>query len=266
MLLTACGPYIERINSNNRLMNLRHTTVEYSDGSTTLEGYLVYDASRTNVVSPTIIIVHEWMGLDDFARRQADSLASLGFVAFAADIYGKGVRPKTSEEAGKLAGQYRENRALYRQRVSAALTYVRTITQVDRERIAAIGYCFGGIGVLELARSGAELRGVVSIHGGLATPTPEDARNIKAKVLVLHGVDDPNVPPAQVQAFMDEMKAARVDYQFHAYADAVHAFTNPNAGSDKSRGVAYNPVAAARAWDQMLLFFNNDLDLNYPPH
>jgi dienelactone hydrolase len=259
----SCGPRIERIASNNRLENLRRHTVEYKEGATTLEGYLVYDASRTNHASPTVIVVHEWMGLNDFAKRQADSLAALGYVAFAADIYGKGFRATTPEEAGKLATQYREDRALFRRRVNAALDHVRTIQQVDRTKIAAIGYCFGGTGVLELARSGADLRGVVSIHGGLATPTPQDARNIRSKVLVLHGAEDPSVPPAQVQAFMEEMKSGNVDYQFHAYADAVHAFTNPAAGNDKSRGNAYNPVAAERAWDQMLLFFREDLGMNF---
>ncbi len=260
--ITSCGPKIQSIQSTNRLQNLRSSVIEYREGTTPLEGYLVYDASRTNVTSPTVIVIHEWMGLNDFAKRQADSLAALGYVAFAADIYGKGVRPTSPDEAGKQAGMYRNDRALFRRRLNAALDHVNTLSQVDRNKIAAIGYCFGGTGALELARSGANIAGAVSIHGGLATPTPQDAQNIKAKVLVLHGAEDPSVPPAQGQAFMEEMKSAGVDYQFHAYADAVHAFTNPMAGNDKSKGNAYNPVAAKRAWDQMLLFFN-DIGVRY---
>ena len=261
--IISCGPRIQSIQSTNRLSNLKSSLVEYYEGSTPLEGYLVYDASSQNVTSPTVIVIHEWMGLNDFAKRKADSLAALGYVAFAADVYGKGVRATTPDEAGKLASTYREDRALFRRRLNAALDHVLTLQQVDRNKVAAIGYCFGGTGALELARSGANVAGVVSIHGGLATPTPQDARNIKGKVLVLHGAEDPSVPPAQVQAFMDEMKNAGVDYQFHAYADAVHAFTNPAGGNDKSRGNAYNPVAAERAWDQMLLFFSEDLNMRY---
>jgi dienelactone hydrolase len=257
--VVSCGPKIQSIQSTNRLTNLRSQTVEYKEGATTLEGYLVYDASRTNVTSPTVIVVHEWMGLNDFSKRQADSLAALGYVAFAADIYGKGVRPTSPQEAGVQATMYKNDRALYRKRLNAALDYVNTLPQVDRNKIAAIGYCFGGTGALELARSGANIAGAVSIHGGLSSPTPADARNIKAKVLVQHGAEDPNVPPAEVQAFVDEMKSANVDYQFQAFSNAVHAFTNPAAGNDKSKGAAYNPVAAKRAWDNMLLFFSNDL-------
>jgi dienelactone hydrolase len=263
IFVLSCSPKIQTVQSTNRLQNLRSSTVEYKEGNTTLEGYLVYDASRTNVTSPTVIVFHEWMGLNDFSKRQADSLAALGYVAFAADVYGKGIRPTTPQEAGKLASTYRDDRALFRRRANAALDYVNTLAQVDRNKIAAIGYCFGGTAALELARSGAKLAGIVSIHGGLSSPTPQDARNIKGKVLVQHGAEDPNVPPAEVQAFMDEMKSAGVDYQFHAYADAVHAFTNPAAGNDKSRGAAYNPVAAKRAWDQMLLFFTNDIGMRY---
>jgi dienelactone hydrolase len=263
LTLTSCGPKIQSIQSTNRLTNLRQQTINYTEGATPLEGYLVYDASRTNVTSPTVIVVHEWMGLNDFSKRQADSLAALGYVAFAADIYGKGVRPTSPQEAGAQATIYRNDRALYRRRLNAALDFINTQPQVDRNKIAAIGYCFGGTGALELARSGANIAAAVSIHGGLSSPTPQDARNIKAKVLVQHGAEDPNVPPAEVQAFMDEMKSAGVDYQFQAFSNAVHAFTNPAAGNDKSKGAAYNPVAAKRAWDNMLLFFANDAGLRF---
>jgi dienelactone hydrolase len=139
--------------------------------------------------------------------------------------------------------------------VNAGLQILANHSLTDRKKIAAIGYCFGGMTVLELARSGADVTGVVSFHGALATPHPEDARNIKAKVLVLHGADDPNVPMAQVTAFQDEMRKAKVDWQMIFYGGAVHSFTNPDAGSDSSRGVAYNEKADRRSWEHMMLFF-----------
>lgn len=234
--------------------------VEYSEGGQVLEGYLSMDPAKVRKGAPAVLIVHEWMGLNDYAKRRADQLAALGYVAFAADIYGKGIRPSTREEAGKLAGTYRGDRALFRRRVNAGLDYLRSVKQVNDSKIAAIGYCFGGTGVLELARSGANVAGVVSFHGGLDSPTPNDAKNIKAEVLVLHGADDPSVPPQQVNAFMEEMRAADVDWQFHAYSDAVHAFTNPDAGNDPSKGAAYNERADKRSWQEMLLFFKEIFD------
>jgi dienelactone hydrolase len=233
----------------------RGRLVEYSEGGQVLEGYLTFDPAKVTSTTPAVLVVHEWMGLNDYAKKRADQLAALGYIAFAVDIYGKGIRPRSREEAGKLAGQYRGDRALFRRRVLAGFNYLRSVNKVDTSRIAAIGYCFGGTGVLELARSGAPVAGVVSFHGGLDSPTPQDAKNILGKVLVLHGADDPAVPPAQVNAFMEEMRATDVDWQFHAYSDAVHAFTNPEAGNDPSRGAAYNERADKRSWQEMLLFF-----------
>lgn len=231
----------------------RGRLVEYSEGGRTLEGYLTFDPAKVKKNTPAVIVVHEWTGLNDYAKQRADQLAEMGYIAFAADIYGKGVRP-AREEAGKISGLYKNDRALFRRRVNAALDYLRMVKHVDDAKIAAIGYCFGGTGVLELARSGADVAGVVSFHGSLDSPTPEDAKNIKAKVLVLHGADDPGVPPAQVNAFMDEMRAADVDWQFHAYSNAVHAFTNRSAGNDNSKGAAYNELADKRSWEEMKLF------------
>jgi dienelactone hydrolase len=232
-----------------------HTqTVEYKQGDTALEGYLAYD-DTTAAKRPGVLVIHDWMGIGPIAKGRADGLARKGYVAFAADIYGKDVRPKNSMEAGEQAGKYKGDRALLRARVLAALDVLRKQRNVDPNRIAAIGYCFGGTTVLELARSGAEIAGVVSFHGGLDTPTPGGARNIKCKVLVLHGADDPFVPPPQVAVFEDEMRKAGVDWQLIIYSGAVHAFTNPEAGNDNSKGAAYNERADKRSWAAMKQFF-----------
>jgi dienelactone hydrolase len=179
----------------------------------------------------------------------------MGYVAFAADIYGKGKRAKDAAEAGKLAGVYWSDRKLLRARANAGLDILMKHQFTDPKRVAAIGYCFGGSTVLELARSGADIAGVVSFHGGLDTPDPNDAKNIKAKVLVLTGADDPNVPPSQVLAFAEEMRKARVDWQLVMYGGAVHSFTNPASGNDPSKGVAYNEKADRRSWQAMKDFF-----------
>jgi dienelactone hydrolase len=229
-------------------------TVEYQQGDAVLEGYLAWDNS-TAAPRPGVLIAHEWTGMGDYVQMRARKLAEMGYVAFALDIYGKGVHPKTPKEAGALAGKYKNDRPLMRARAKAGLDVLRASPMCDPQRVAAIGYCFGGTCVLELARSGAELAGVVSFHGGLDTPTPADARNIKAKVLVLHGGDDPHVPRKDVEAFEDEMRAAGVDWQLVVYGGAVHAFTNPMAGNDKSRGAAYNAQADHRSWEAMQALF-----------
>jgi dienelactone hydrolase len=227
-----------------------------------LEGYLAWDDSLEGE-RPGVVVVHEWYGLNDYAKRRARMVAELGYVAFAADIYGKGMRATTSEEASKLSAPYRADRGLMRARVSAALdvlkaykiTYQdRLVAIVDKDRTAAIGYCFGGTTVLELARSGADVGGVVSFHGGLGTPEPADARNIKGSVLVLHGADDPYVGAEQVADFQNEMRDAGVDWQMVFYGGAVHSFTNPASGSDNSKGVAYNERADRRSWKAMKVF------------
>lgn len=228
--------------------------VQYRHGETLLEGYLAYD-DAVKGPRPGILVVHEWMGLGDYAMKRAEQLAGMGYVAFALDMYGKGVRAKTPEEAAKLSGIYKGDRPLMRARAQAGLDELRKQPLVDPARIAAIGYCFGGTTVLELARSGADVAGVVSFHGGLGTPQPADAKNIKGKVLVLHGADDPHVPPAEVAAFQDEMRKAAVDWQMIYYGGAVHSFTNPGSGTDASTGVAYNEKADKRSWEAMKAFF-----------
>jgi dienelactone hydrolase len=229
--------------------------VEYRHGDTVLEGYLAYDDAQTGK-RPGVLIVHQWKGLTDYEKGRAEMLARMGYVAFAADIYGKGIRPTTTQEAGAEAGKYKKNRPLLRERVRAGWETLKAQPSVDGAKTAAIGYCFGGTSVLELARSGAEVGGVVSFHGGLDSPAPEDAKNIKAKVLVLHGADDPFIPEAEFKAFQEEMRQAKVNWQLISYGGAVHSFTEKRAGDMNIRGAAYNADADRRSWEHMRLFFS----------
>ena len=229
--------------------------VEYKYDGATLVGYLAYDAGISEL-RPGVLIVHEWWGLNDYPKSRAEQLAKLGYVAFAVDMYGDGAVAASAEEAGKMAGAVRGDVALTRGRINAALDVLRARSQVDPKRIAAIGYCFGGGVALELARSGADVAGVVSFHGSLSTTAPAAEGNIKAKVLVLHGADDPNVPMEQVTAFEDEMRAAGADWEMVFYGGAVHGFTNAANGDDPSKGVAYNASADKRSWQAMLSFFD----------
>lgn len=233
---------------------VRTRTIEYYEGDTLLEGYAAWDEDAEGP-RPGVLVVHEWYGLNDYARMRARQLAELGYYAFAADIYGRGRRAETGEEAARLSQPFREDRQLLRRRARAALEELRSSDRVDENRIAAIGYCFGGTTVLELARGGADLDAVVSFHGGLDTPNPADAEAIRARVLVCHGARDPHVPSEQVLDFWKEMNAADVDWQMNIYADAVHAFTNPDAGTDPSDGAAYHVEAARRSWIAMKVLF-----------
>jgi dienelactone hydrolase len=227
--------------------------IEYKQGDTVLQGYLAWDDMQY-ARRPGILVAHEWNGLGPYVKRRAEMLARLGYVAFAADIYGKGVRPATPAESNKTAAIYKNDRALMRARAEAGLAVLKEQKIVDPKRIAAIGYCFGGTTVLELARDGADVKGTVSFHGGLATPTPQDAKNIKGKVLALHGADDPFVKADEVAAFQDEMRKAGVDWQMNFYSGAVHGFTNPDNGTDNSKGAAYNANADKRSWEAMKQF------------
>lgn len=228
--------------------------VEYKQGDTILEGVLVRDTNAKGK-RPAVLVVHDWLGLTEKTLARADQVAKLGYVVFAADIYGKGIRAKDQQEANKLATKFKEDRPLFRARLQAALTRMSGEKSVDTNRLAAIGYCFGGTGVLELARSGAPVAGVVSFHGGLATPNVQDAAKIKGKVLVLHGADDPWVPDAEVTAFENEMRLAKVDWRLTKYGGAVHSFTDQSAGLDNSKGAAYNEAADRRSWQEMRYFF-----------
>jgi dienelactone hydrolase len=237
---------------------IKTETIEYKLGDVTMEGYLAYDDS-SSAKRPGIVVVHDWMGMGPMPQRRAQMLAELGYVAFAVDIYGKDVRPKNQDEASQQATLYKSDRALLRARALAGLDVLKNNPLVDTNQLVAIGYCFGGTTALELARSGADLKAVVSFHGGLSTPTPDDAKNIKAKILALHGADDPYVPTAEVEAFQKEMRDANVDWQMVSYGGAVHAFTVPEAGNDNSKGAAYNEKADKRSWEAMKQFFAETL-------
>jgi len=228
-------------------------TVEYRQDGTVLRGFLAYDAALKGK-RPGVLVVHEWWGLNDFAREQAGKLAGLGYVALAADMYGGGLTTTDWEEAARLA-DIRNHPALLRARAQAALQTLAAAPRVDPKRLGAIGFCFGGTTILELAYSGADLAGVVSFHGGLPRPQPGDLERLKARILVLHGADDPHVPAADMAAFEQAMRQAGADWQMVCFGGAVHSFTNPAAGNDKAAGVAYDARAARRSWRYMQDFF-----------
>jgi dienelactone hydrolase len=221
-------------------------TIDYHDGSTVLEGYLAYH--DTGAPKPAVLVSHDWSGRRELACKGAERVADMGYVGFALDMYGKGIfgADGDADRNGALMAPFAQGRALLRRRINAALNAVRQLPQVDSTKIAAMGYCFGGLCVLELARSGADVKGVVSIHGIFA---PGDVPNeiITAKVLCLHGHDDPMVPPEQVLAFETEMTRGNVDWQVHVYGGTMHAFTNPKA-NNPGFGTVYSEVAANRAY------------------
>ena len=224
--------------------------VEYRHGDVALKGYVAYDDAREGKL-PGVLVVHAWRGHGENAQAKARELAQLGYVAFALDMYGKGVYAKDSQEAAKLAGGFYGNRELMRTRAQAGLAQLKAQPNVDPERLGAIGFCFGGTVVLELARHGEALDGVVSFHGGLKFTDAPAEGEVKARVLVCHGADDPHVPPEDVVKFWKEMQAAKANYQLLVLSGAVHAFTDPDAGDDPSRGAAYDAEAARIAWHSM---------------
>lgn len=229
-------------------------TIDYQDGDTQLEGYLAYN--ETGAPLPAVLVAHDWSGRREFACKAAERVAAMGYAGFALDMYGKGIIGRDGDTEGNAAlmNPYASDRVLLRQRINAALNAVRELPQVDAARIAAMGYCFGGMCVLELARSGADVTGVISIHGIFA---PGNAANEKiiANVLCLHGHDDPMVPPEQVLAFEKEMTDAGVDWQIHIYGDTMHAFTNPVA-NNPDFGTVYKEKAAKRAYQSVANFLD----------
>jgi dienelactone hydrolase len=233
--------------------------VDYKIGNDTFQGYLAYDDAKKGK-RPGVVIYSGWTGISDNERTHAERLAKLGYVAFVADTYGKGVHPASNKEAGAESGKYMQNRALYRERATAALDQLRKNPMVNASEVAAIGYCFGAVGALELARSGAPIKDVVAFHiSNLTTPTPEDDKNIKAHVLVLQGADDPNTPQDKRAEFEKNMESAHVDWQFVAYSGTVHCYTDAKAGSDMSHGCAYNPESEKRSWLAMRNLFHDTL-------
>lgn len=234
-------------------------TVEYKQGDTALEGWLVYNTANKGK-RPGVIIYPAFWGPSAHEKDVAQKLAKMGYVAFVADIYGKGIRPDTRPAAGAESGKYMKDRALLLARAQAGFDQLRQSKMVDTAKLAAIGYCFGGAPALDMARSGAPLVDVVTFHGSLATPTPENAKNIKGHVLVLHGAADPVVNTQTVAAFEKEMTDAGVDWQVVLYGPhVVHAFTDNGHPADPSGSSAYDAVANKRSWEAMSDLFKNTL-------
>jgi dienelactone hydrolase len=232
--------------------------IDYSAGDgTTLKGYLATDPALTGK-RPGILVVHEWWGLNAYARKRADMLAGLGYTALAVDMYGGGKTAMHPDTAGKFSSAVSKNLPLAKQRFRAALELLKKQPSVDPEKIAAIGYCFGGGIVLAMARAGVDLDGVVSFHGSLGTGAPAQPGKVKARILVLNGADDPFNPPAQLAAFQKEMDAAGANYKIINYPGAKHSFTNPDAdayGKKFNLPLAYNEQADKESWLAMQGFF-----------
>ena len=228
--------------------------LKYKDGDLNLHGLVAYDETVSGK-RPGVVIMPDAFGIAPFVRERAERLVKLGYVGFGADPYGDGFVAKDLQEGIKHAMKLLEDPVVVRRRVRAALDKISSLPQVDSSRLAVMGYCMGGTCSLEIARSGAAVKGVVSFHGGLATKLPAEEGKVKAKVLVCNGADDPFVLPAQVATFNEEMTKAGVDWQFINYGGTVHSFTNPDAAAIGAPGIAYNKSADERSWQAMTSFF-----------
>jgi dienelactone hydrolase len=234
---------------------IKTEAVTYKEGHAEAHSFIVYDDTVSGK-RPGVLVVPEWWGLNDYPRMRAKMLAQLGYVAMAVDIYGDGKVTADPKQAGAWADALEAgDRAELRTRIAAALARLKSDPRVDPSKTAAIGYCFGGSTVLELARSGAEVNGVVSFHGHYDTADPAKPGEVKARILACHGADDPFTSPSQIQAFEDEMRKARADWQFNVYGGAKHSFTNPDAGKYHVAALAYNEEADQRSWQAMKDFF-----------
>ncbi|MDH4133172.1 MAG: dienelactone hydrolase family protein [Gammaproteobacteria bacterium] len=230
--------------------------VDYKAGDTVLKGYIAYDDAIKGK-RPGVIVVHEWWGHNEYARKRADMLAALGYTAIALDMYGDGKQAAHPDDAGKFAGEVSKNLPLAKARFDAARNLLAKHSTVDAREIAAIGYCFGGGIVLQMARQGEDLKGVASFHGSLGTENPATAGKVKARVLVMTGADDPFIPAEKVEAFKKEMSSAKANYRVIAYPGAKHAFTNPDAdknGKQFNLPLAYNADADTKSWAEMQKF------------
>lgn len=235
--------------------------ISYKAGNTVLKGFLAYDTSRKGK-RPAVVVVHEWWGHNDYSRKRARMLAKLGYTALALDMYGDGKTADHPKKAGEFSGAVRKNLPVARARFEAAMEVLRKHKTVDPDKIAAIGYCFGGAIVLEMARMGLDLKGVVSFHGNLTTQQPARKGKVKARILVANGAADPFVKPEQVSAFKNEMRTAGADFRFIDYPGAKHAFTNPAAdvlGKKFGIPLAYNKKADSESWAEMKNFLKDTL-------
>lgn len=235
-------------------MAIVSNTIDYLDQDVVLEGFFAFDDAIEGV-RPVVLIHHAWGGRDEFVANKAVKLAEMGYLAFATDMYGKGVRGSSADENAKLMQPFMADRGKLQTRLLAALRTVKLMPWADSNKVAAMGFCFGGLCALDLARTGEDVLGVVSFHGLLMPPENVPQPKIKAKVLVLHGHDDPMVPPEQVLTFQTEMTNAGADWQVHSYGGTMHAFTNPVA-NDPAFGTVYQPSADRRSWQAMQNFFS----------
>lgn len=228
--------------------------ISYKDGDVELKGYLFWDDAFSGK-RPGILVAHEWWGLNDYAKLRAEMLAEVGYVAFAADMYGEGKMTRHADEAKGWMKQITNNLELWQRRANLALEQLRSHPNVESTKLAAIGYCFGGATVMQMAYLGADLDGVVSFHGSLPPATPEQAAKIKARVLIAHGEDDGFIPPERIEAFKKALSGAGVDWEMDIYGGAKHGFTNPYADGYGMNGLAYQEQADRRSWLRMLAFF-----------
>jgi dienelactone hydrolase len=229
---------------------LQTKKIVYKHGDLECQGYLAWD-DAVKGPRPGVLVVHEWWGLNDYARGRAEQLAKLGYVAFAADMYGQGKVAEHSKEAGEMAAKVRANVQDWRKRAATALEVLKDQPQCDKTKLAAIGYCFGGSTALQLAYSGADLKAVVTFHAALPAPKPEEAKQIKATILVCHGADDKFIPEEAIKSFRDALDKAGVKYEFVSYPDTVHSFTVPGADKHNIAGMKYNKAADEDSWKRM---------------
>ncbi|MCU7960170.1 MAG: dienelactone hydrolase family protein [gamma proteobacterium symbiont of Bathyaustriella thionipta] len=232
---------------------IQHESLQYRDGDTLLRGYIAWDDAISGK-RPGVLLAHEWWGMNDYARQRADMLASLGYVAFALDMYGDDKVTGHGKQASEWMKQISGNIQQWRHRAELGLQKLREHKRVDDKKIAAIGYCFGGATVMQLAYAGADLRGVVSFHGSLPVASPADAKHIESKILVEHGSADPFVPVERIRAFQQALDQADVDWQMDIYGGARHSFTNPNAKQYGIEALVYDESADRRSWAQMQRF------------
>jgi dienelactone hydrolase len=233
-------------------------TIEYDHEGTKLKGFLAYDDAAKEK-RPGVLVVHEWWGLNDYARDRCKQLAGLGYVAFAADMYGEGKSVEHPDDARKMATTVRQNVQAWRGRAAAGLKQLASQPNVDATKLAAIGYCFGGSTCLQLAYSGADLKAVATFHAALPAPTPEEAKAVKAKLYIAHGGDDTFVPEKSVAAFKEALDKAGVKYKFESFPGVVHSFTVPNADKVGMKGMKYDKAADEKSWKEMLALFKETL-------
>lgn len=258
--LMSCGGNEAPTEQTEKNAALKAEAVTYTSDSVKLKGYAAYDANKEK--APVILIVHEWWGLNNYAKNRAKQLAEMGYFVFAVDMYGNGKIAENPEEAGKCAMPFYTDPAMANKRIQAALDKIKTYPQADVNNCVAIGYCFGGSMVLNAARAGMPFKGVVSFHGGLAG-LPADKSKLKAQVLVCHGAADKFVADEEVAKFKKEMDSIGANYTFKAYADATHAFTNPDAtanGKKFNLPIAYNKKADNDSWKDFMTFLKDVLD------